>query len=552
MTGEFPDSIREAHRFGDVDPDSLLIDFPSLGELLEARAREHPDALFMRYFDDDAGESATFSYRQFAQLVERAANFLAFHGLKSGDCLATLSYNHPMGAVLLFAGWKLGLIVAPQNVSEDDARIAFILRDAGVKLFIAHPALLERARQLAADMPELQPLQSFDDVLAGGGSTIATIPAVGDYRRDPALIVYTSGTTGNPKGVALTQYNLMINAVGITAWHRLDAKATLMCVLPIHHVNGIVVTLVTTVMAGTAVVLNRGFKVSTFWKHLAEEGVAIVSVVPTILQFLCEAREDTSKLDLSRFRYFVCGAGTLAISLVEKCDAQFGFPVVHGYGLSETTAFTCCMPAEMPAMARRHWASSYGYPSIGTVFPHCEMAIHDPDGKTLPNGKRGEIVIRGHYIMDGYHHRPEVNAETFKHCWFRSGDEGFFERDDAGRQFYFITGRLKELINRGGVKYSPFEIEEVLLSIKGVKVGLAIAFDNEWYGEEVGAYVVRDTDVAITATEVLAACRLRMPFSKCPKVVVFGDEVPVTVTGKFQRLKLRALFGEHRTTQFRE
>ena len=212
MTGEFPDSIREAHRFGDVDPDSLLIDFPSLGELLEARAREHPDALFMRYFDDDAGETATFSYRQFAQLVERAANFLAFHGLKSGDCLATLSYNHPMGAVLLFAGWKLGLIVAPQNVSEDDARIAFILRDAEVKLFLAHPALLERARQLAADMPELQPLQSFDDVLAGGGSTIAAIPAIGDYRRNPALIVYTSGTTGNPKGVALTQYNLMINA----------------------------------------------------------------------------------------------------------------------------------------------------------------------------------------------------------------------------------------------------------------------------------------------------------------------------------------------------
>ena len=199
MTGEFPDSIREAHRFGDVDPDSLLIDFPSLGELLEERARENPDALLMRYFDDDAGETATFSYRQFAQLVERAANFLAFHGLKSGDCLATLSYNHPMGAVLLFAGWKLGLIVAPQNVSEDDARIAFILRDAEAKLFIAHPALLERARQLAANMPELQPLQSFDDVLAGGGSTIATIPAVGDYRRDPALIVYTSGTTGNPR-----------------------------------------------------------------------------------------------------------------------------------------------------------------------------------------------------------------------------------------------------------------------------------------------------------------------------------------------------------------
>ena len=146
MTSVVADSIHEAHRFGDVDPDTLLIDFPSLAVLLEERAREHPDAPFIRYFDDDAGETATFSYRQFAQQVDRAAGFLTSRGLRAGDCLATLSTNHPLGAVLLFAGWKLGLIVAPQNVSEDDARITFILRDAGAKVFIAHPALLERAR----------------------------------------------------------------------------------------------------------------------------------------------------------------------------------------------------------------------------------------------------------------------------------------------------------------------------------------------------------------------------------------------------------------------
>ena len=542
------DLIRAAHAFANTAPDELLAPHHSLGALLALRAAEQSDALFLKYFDDDAGETATCSYRQFSQLVDRVAGFLASRGLKAGDCFATLSYNHPMGAVLLFAGWKLGLIVAPQNVSEDDARIAFILRDAGAKLLIAHPALRERAARLASEAPPVQHTLGFEDVLAG--EAVATA-VEDDYRRHPALIVYTSGTTGNPKGVVLTQYNLMINALGTIEWHGIDARTRLMCVLPIHHVNGIVVTLVTTVVAGASVVLNRSFKASTFWKHLIEEGVAIVSVVPTILQFLCEANEDLSGHDLSRSCYFLCGAGTLPVSLVEKFEAQFGVPVLHGYGLSETTAFTCTMPPESSAASRRHWYSHHAYPSIGAVFPQCEMAIHDTGGRQLPRGERGEIVIRGHYIMEGYFHLPDANAETFRHAWFRSGDEGFFELDEQGRKYFFITGRLKELINRGGVKYSPFEIEEVLLSIPGVKVGLAIAFDNDWYGEEVGAYVVRAADSTVTEIEILAACRTKMPFAKCPKVVVFGTVVPVTVTGKYQRLKLKDLFAAQAKTQFR-
>jgi long-chain acyl-CoA synthetase len=179
------------------------------------------------------------------------------------------------------------------------------------------------------------------------------------------------------------------------------------------------------------------------------------------------------------------------------------------------------------------------------------MAIHDPEGNSLPDGERGEIVIRGHNVMIGYFQRPDANAETFKHGWFRSGDEGFIRRDAAGRPFFFISGRLKELINRGGVKYSPFEIEETLLQIPGVKVGLAIAFPNTWYGEEVGAYIVPEAGAELTDSEVLAFCRERMPFAKAPKVVVFGTEVPVTTTGKYQRLRLQELFGEWGETQFR-
>lgn len=548
--------IRQAHNFGEHHADAMLVDWPSLGALLAARGRDQHDQIFMRYFDDESNHQAQCTYGEFDALVARIATWLVNDfGIQAGQAVATLAYNHPFAAATLFACWRIGAIAAPQNLHESDERIAYALQDSSCVIFLVFPDCAERAKAIAnlcgssivvatlCDPVEVEPLTDFN----------------ADFRLSPALIVYTSGTTGNPKGVVLTQYNLLINALGTTQVHEMDSATTLMCVLPIHHVNGIVVTLVATALAGARVVLNRSFKVNRFWSRMAAEKVGIVSVVPTILQFLCEADEDIRLLDLNKFRHFICGAGTLAIALVERFETRFGFPVIHGYGLSETTAFACSMPLHMPApvrvspskKARQHWLSGHGYPSIGAAFPHCEIAIHDAEGVAQTEASRGEIVVRGHYIMSGYHHRPEANAETFKHGWLRTGDEGFFKNADDGRAYFFITGRIKELINRGGVKYSPFEIEEVLLEIPGVKVGLAIAFDNDWYGEEVGAYVVRAVGSTVTAKEIINHCASRLPFPKRPKVVVFGDEIPVTVTGKYQRLKLKPLFIQFQSTQFR-
>jgi long-chain acyl-CoA synthetase len=175
----------------------------------------------------------------------------------------------------------------------------------------------------------------------------------------------------------------------------------------------------------------------------------------------------------------------------------------------------------------------------------------DPEGNLLPAGERGEIVIRGHNVMKHYFQRPDANQSAFQYGWFHSGDEGFFQADAGGRPYFFITGRLKELINRGGVKFSPFEIEEVLLQVPGVRVGLAVAFDNTYYGEEVGAYVVPEEGAQLTEETVLAHCRACMPSAKSPKVVVFGTEVPVTTTGKYQRLRLKELFRQWENVQFR-
>lgn len=546
------DLICQAQTFNGIAPDSYLIDQLSLGQLLADRARQMPDKIFLTYFDDDQGVAAAFTYKEFDALVDRLAAWLAgVLGVQRGDCVATLSHNHPFAAACMFACWRLDAVVAPQNAHEDDARIAFIVRDARCKVLLYLPEMADRARAIAAQADTLEHVVVLADPGESAQAIALQVNTRADLRASPALLVYTSGTTGAPKGVLLTQYNIIINAHGTQQWHRIDEHTRLMCILPIHHVNGIVVTLATPLLAGASVVLNKGFKAGIFWTRLAEHGIAMVSLVPTILQFLCEAKEDISRLDLAAFRYPICGAGTLPVALAQRFEKQFGFPIIHGYGLSETTAFTCMLPIDLNDDERSRWLVHYGYPSIGAVFPHAEMAIHDPEGNALAAGERGEIVVRGHYVMAGYFHRPDVNAETFRHGWFRSGDEGFFESGDGGRRFFFITGRIKELINRGGVKYSPFEIEEILLQIPGVKVGLAIAFDNEWYGEEVGAYVVKEEGASITEQEILAACRRAMPFAKAPKVVVFGTEVPVTVTGKYQRLKLKPLFAAHFKTQFR-
>ena len=340
----------------------------------------------------------------------------------------------------------------------------------------------------------------------------------------------------------------------------------MMCVLPVHHVNGTVVTLVTPLVTGGSTVLNAQFSVQAFWRRIVDEGVHVVSVVPTLLQYLIEQAErfrqaghgkfgpGLSAADLRHFRHFICGAGTLALTLAREFEDCFNLTLLHGYGLSETTCYSCFLPIDLSPEDRRHWLLEHDYPSIGCPIAPNEMAIFaaDGSGRQLGEGERGEICVRGHNVMKHYYRRPDANEETFRFGWFRSGDEGFWLRDEFGRRFFFISGRIKELINRGGVKYSPLDIEEVLLELPGVRAGLAIAFPNTWYGEEVGAWVVRQHNASLDEADVLTHCRARLPFAKCPKVVVFGEDVPVTSTGKYQRLKLQDAFAAWRDKQFRE
>jgi long-chain acyl-CoA synthetase len=575
-------NLRAAQTLRGVPPDQIKVPFRNFRHLLSLHATVTPDKVWLIHYDA-AGAREELTYAQFNAKVHQAASFLYDDlGVRRGDRVATIAYNHSDTVILYFACWLIGAAVAPQNVAEDDRRIAFILRNSEAVVCFARAEYLARAERIInGDPAEGLGAPNLRQIVVIGGASgqyldfhaeIASRPNTfisTDERptlQDEALLVYTSGTTGAPKGVVLNQYNLLVDAQGIVQWQGITGGQRLMNVLPIHHVNGIVVTLIAPLYAGASVVLNRQYSSHHFWERIAREGVQIVSLVPTLLQFSLDFAaaqaakgasiwgDGVTRSDLRRFRHLVCGAGTLAMSLVKAFEETFNIPILHGYGLSETTCYSCFLPIDLSPEEHAHWLLDYGYPSIGCPIEPNEMAIFDAagSGQMLGAGERGEICIRGHNVMQGYFQRPDANAETFKFGWFRSGDEGFYQQDERGRQFFFITGRIKELINRGGVKFSPFDIEEVLLEIPGVKVGLAIAFKNTYYGEEVGAYVVTHDGAAVSAEDVIAHCRRRMTFEKSPKVVVFGTEIPVTSTGKYQRLKLQDLFAAWENMQFKK
>lgn len=525
--------------------------FPDIPRLL--REREGASKPFLVYIDGDDSRTE-LTYGRFCELVYATARFLQSKGLERGDRVATVSHNHWHTVVHYFAAWLLGLVVVPVNLKEDDERIAYILEKGKVELAFIRSDYRER---MAAILRNYDALKHMETVICGEsaerfGREEGELKLPGDLSGAEALIVFTSGTTGPPKGVVLSQRNLLEDARSIADWHGIGAGSRMMCVLPIHHVNGTVVTLLTPFYAGGSTVLNRRFRTERFLPLVAEEGVHVASMVPTLLQYLSNHYRRREPPDCPGFRHVICGAGPLTVKTARTFEERLGVPVIHGYGLSETTCYSCFLPVDLPAGEHNRWMREYGYPSIGVPVPANEMAIHDAEGNPLPERERGEIVIRGVNVMLGYYRNREANEKTFKNGWFRSGDEGFYINDERGRPYFFITGRLKELIIRGGVNLAPLEIDEVINRAPGVKAGIAVGFENEWYGEEVGAFVQPEEGAGEDEQAILDFCRSHLPFAKSPKVVVFGDEIPVTSTGKYQRRKVSHHFERWKETQFRE
>ncbi|MBS1904951.1 MAG: acyl--CoA ligase [Bacteroidetes bacterium] len=567
LNGDILRKIEHARTITDPNAPAGYAGYENIGELMFKRARDYDTKPYLIYYDID-GNRREDNYKDFFMLASMCADMMRTHGVRRGDRIATIAHNHADTVVHYYAAWLMGVCVVPVSLSEDDGRISYILQNSGVKLAFIRNEYVERVAPIIAEATNVvvtmvcgsmspkdlpKGFYSYEDELATAESIFRSEEAV--TKDDEALIVYTSGTTGNPKGVVLTQYNLLIDAKGISEWHGITNSQRMMCVLPIHHVNGTIVTLVTPMYAGATVVLNQKFQSEQFFPRIESEKVNVVSVVPTLLAFLIEYYRANPQLGIpapSGFRHIICGAGPLTVELGQQFEDLFSIPIVHGYGLSETTCYSCYLPTSLGADEHTHWMRDFGFPSIGQAIPQNEMMIADENGNELAPGERGEIAIRGFNVMKYYYNNDEANASTFSYGWFRSGDEGFYQLDAEGKKYFFITGRLKELIIRGGVNLSPLEIDEVIGRCPGVKAGIAVGFENDFYGEEVGAYVQRADGSEVSESEIITFCKEHLPFSKAPKVVIFGEELPVTSTGKYQRNKCKHLFAEWRAVQFRK
>ncbi len=538
-----------------MDDGSPTFPWSSFADFFRSRIydRDLVNRPFLTYYDDDRQHHCSYSYAEFGTMVQRAATFLHDQvGLRRGDRLATMLFNHDITVVLYFAAWISGITVVPINVEEPADKKRFILEHSEASAVCCWHTYVETVNALQQDLPALRHVIAVKDDGVMENKSYGTWdgtrqgPLTSGHAshagvlEDEALIVYTSGTTGPPKGVVLTVENLLADADAIAEWHHFGLNDRLMCVLPIHHVNGIVVTLLTPFYCKGSVVLNRKFKSAPFWRRLHEEHVTCVSVVPTLLEFLLDANEDLSSYRLDRIKGFICGAGPLLKETATRFEDRFHFPILHGYGLSETTCYSCFLPDDLSHDEHRHWLRDYEFPSIGVSLRHTVMTILNDHGLPLPEMSRGEICIRGGTVCAGYFKRDDANEAAFKGGWFRSGDEGFYVRDKLGRPFFFISGRLKELIIRGGVNISPLEIDEALKSHPLIQFAMAVPFEHRYYGEEIAAYIVPRSGVSPpTEADVLEHCRRVLPFSKCPKVILFGQEVPYTSTGKPKRLELK-------------
>jgi acyl-CoA synthetase (AMP-forming)/AMP-acid ligase II len=463
------------------------------------------------------------SYSALREQVAGVAEALAAAGVRRGDRIGTALPNGLPNVVTFLAASMVGT-AAPlnPNYKEDDFR--FYLEDTNAKFLLLPPDGAEEARRAAGDAVPIiaVDLDESGRVRLTTGQTQTTRTAIAPPAVDDvALILHTSGSTGRPKRVPLTHAQLSISARNVAQTYRLTPQDVSLCVMPLFHVHGLVASTLATLATGGTVVVPAKFNPLSFWRVAADYGATWYSAVPTLHQLLAARAQPGAKpAGAEKLRFIRSCSASLSPQLMSDLETAFGAPVLEAYGMTEAAH----QMASNPLPPAAHKPGSVG-PNTGTT----QIAIMDGHGSLLAAGERGEVVIRGANVIRGYENNPEANASSFTNGWFRTGDQGYL--DDEG--YLLLTGRLKEMINRGGEKISPREIDEVLLGHPAVAEAVAFGAPHPMWGEEVAAAVVLKSDA--TEADLISYCRERMADFKRPKQIHITTAIPRTATGKIQR-----------------
>ena len=496
----------------------------SLVELLRLRALEKPDAPFVFFKDEE------WSRGELDRASDGAAWQLRLSGVKPGDRVAMLMPNCPEFAAYYFAILKAGGVAVPINVWLKEPEIVYILGNSGASGVVLGPSHHAHEAGFLAQCPGLRfakkaELPSKEELLRLPAGDPAALAAAATGGASPVTIIYTSGTTGFPKGAVLSHRNWLADVEGFVALAAMSSADRVLAFLPLFHVNSQCIALVCPLFVGGSVVLMEKFAPKEFFENLSRHRCTVFSGVPSIYTVLLSLPE-AERYDLSSLRFCICGAAPIAVDVFERFEAKFKAHILEGYGLSEST---CVASANPPPPGRRKVGS------IGLPCPGQEMRIVDDAGRTLPDGQVGEIAVRGENVMQGYWENPKATAEALRDGWLHTGDLG--TRDADG--YFYIAGRKKEMLIRGGENIYPREIEEALYAHPAVLEAAVVGLPDRRYGEEVAAFISLKEGAAVTPKELTAFLKDRLADYKVPRRFEFVTGFPKTATGKIQKLKLR-------------
>jgi oxalate---CoA ligase len=465
------------------------------------------------------------------QVAETAAT-LAGLGIGRGDAVAIVLPNGPEMASA-FVAVAAAAVAAPLNPTYRADELEFYLSDLGAKALVVAagqdtPAPAVAAR-LGIPVIELHPQETAGRFTLGGGTARGRDGALGGAD-DAALVLHTSGTTSRPKIVPLTQRNLAASADAIRATLSLTPEDRCLNVMPLFHIHGLMAATLATLAAGASVICTPGFNALRFFAWQDQMAPTWYTAVPTMHQaILARSARNPEALARSRLRLIRSSSSSLPPQVMADLEAAFGCPVIESYGMTEAShQMTSNL---LPPGARK--------PGSVGVAAGPEVAIMGLDGQLVPAGQVGEVVIRGPSVTRGYQNNPEANAAAFREGWFCTGDQGVMDADG----YLTITGRLKEIINRGGEKVAPLEVDNVLSAHPAVAQAVTFGMPHAKLGEEVAAAVVLRDGQALSEQELRAFAAERLADFKVPRKVVFLEEIPKGATGKLQRIGLAATLG---------
>jgi long-chain acyl-CoA synthetase len=511
--------------------------------LLKDRAERQPDKPALIFCDCDTDARTVITYSEFERLTASLAGLMhREYGVQCGDCVGLALPNCAEIPLLTLALFRLGATSVPLDIAKDvPERKRYKLQNAGAKLLVVLP---EHAEDQRRALPDIQ-IATTEQLLAADGYDAVDIEP--GWSGDPegeqntSIVLYTSGTTGHPKGTCITRQSLTSNADGIIRWLGFDARERLNLVLPLHHINSTTFS-ITSLMVGGSLVLNSRYSVSAFWRIISRERATSASIVPTIMADLLARSDDfeCEGYDISSLKKIMIGSAPVQPNIACQFVDRFGVRLVQGYGSTEVSLRVTGVPPDLPDDQYRNILEQN---AIGVELANNNIRI---DGGRN-EGDIGEILVRGPVVANGYLNQPQDTAEVFCNGWFHSGDMGYF-RDMYNHRFYFMHGRKKEIIIKGGVNISPIAVENALLdACPELDAVYVIGLRHNRWGEDVCAAAIFKS--GINESEVARDILSRGQSGKIPGLSIYeapsrvipitSEDRPLTSTGKVQRSALQ-------------